>query len=351
MHTRASIRFIAYLVFFMLTAAASSAHATKLYNDEDRNPLAEAAMDASNGAGRVIASTLTPLTTRSNDSSFYNSQGRVNLLGVTDTSEHGWPLISQATLETLASYGVNYTHIRLGPFTDEEGSEQFLAYAYSDGGKVDLNSWNFAFWQQVRSILSKAESLGIYVEVDLIDAWVLERPHISPWTHTNNVNGVNEGHCDILTRAPGPVQEKFLRKAVAETGEFPNVIYQIGNETFDCRGVITSQYEFGVADIVRDELEVQGFGNRLIGTNSHKKSIECSRKIDYVIRHSDTVPSLICGKPLQVNETGYDTAFLFKELHEAAVSTGVYWHLWRGNLSSDELNSALDYIQSVQASR
>ena len=189
---------------------------------------------------------------------------------------NGFPIISIAALDTLARYQANYTHIRLGPFYSGLRRDQwYLAYMIDPASaKNNLDTWNADYWNSIRGSLGHAQSLGIYVEIDLIDAWLLERPELSPWSKNNNINGINEGDCSIISRPPGSVQAKFIRKAVAETGKYPNVMYQIGNETFDCGGVLSKSYELGIAAIVRDELAKKGYGARLIGTNSERGSIE-----------------------------------------------------------------------------
>lgn len=279
---------------------------------------------------------------------FLDRDGKpVFLLGATicceDAKNLGWPFIHASILETFNDVKANYVHIRTGPFTNSEGPE-FVAYKVVNG-KVDLNQWDPNFWGKLRTIIYQASLQGVYVEVDLIDAWVLERAELTPWSKNNNIQGVDVGNCDILAQAPGAVHEKWIRKIAAETGEFDNVLYQVGNETFDCNGKVKDHWEHGVAVIMRDELTKNDYAIKPIGTNSHKSGIEDAEWIDYINKHSKEVPS-VRAKPVMVNE--YDSAFIsnigpsgFDRLIRLAGSKGISYHLWKGDLSNEDFNKYL----------
>jgi hypothetical protein len=295
-----------------------------------------------------------PLYTRPNDPYFYdNNDNRVFLLGAItccNTPNAGWPYVTAAFLEKLAAHDANYATVRMGPFAyalGETDEPHELPYADAGNRLQNLDQWNPAFWQHIRSLLSKARELGIYVEVDVIDGWILERPERTPWSSGNNVNGVNLG-CEVQKQAPSGIVERWVRKVAAETGSFDNVIYQIGNETFDCCGQGSSvAYEVGVARVLRDELQKQGFGSRPVGTNSHSICVECHPEIDYVAKHQASVPNVVCGKPTMVNEYGEGLPFEFRV--REAISRGVYWQYWRASDSDSVWEANLDLIQQLHA--
>jgi hypothetical protein len=228
---------------------------------------------------------------------------------------------------------------------DNEDAE-FVAYRPAANGKQDLNFWNPGFWTRVRKTIEKARSVGIYTEVDLIDAWILERPPLTPWSKNNNVNGVDDALCANLSRAPNPLYERWLRKVVAETGEYDNVIYQIGNETFDCKRKGSSiAYEVGVANIVRDELKQRGFSSKLIGTNSHNDSIENHPLIDYISVHGEAAPRRRV-KPAMNNEqrSSWVSVSNFETELRRAYRKGTYFQLWRGDLDDNQYRDALQKL-------
>jgi hypothetical protein len=204
-----------------------------------------------------------------------------------EAKPNGWPLVTRKALRQMARAGANWTHVRLGPYPPSAEGEEFAAYA--PGG-----SWNAAFWNRLRGLLAEATRLGVYVEIDVIDAWAFE--------HGRSAFGED---CSVLAGAPRPHHLKWIRKVAAETGGFPNVIYQVGNETFDCD--TTPAWELGVRDALRAAL---GGPTRLIGTNSHDPELEA--QFDYVARHVDEAQAPE-GRPLIVNETGALTPAQFRE--------------------------------------
>lgn len=236
-----------------------------------------------------------------------------------DAKDNGWPLVSLKALRALARAGANWTHVRLGPFPPWAEGRAFAASS-DDGG------WNPAFWNRLRRLLAEAARLGIYVEVDVIDGWALEHGR----------SAFREG-CSVTHREPQRHHLRWIRKVVAETGDFPNVMYQVGNETFDCDA--TLQWEVGVRDALRAAL---GDRRRLIGTNSHDPEIEAH--FDYVARHVEEAqaPS---DRPVIVNETSPLTPAQFREQLEAARRLGSTFVLWRGTMNGRQWQRALRFLQ------
>lgn len=232
--------------------------------------------------------------------------------------ENGWPLVSVKALRTLAAAGVNWTHVRLGPYPAWAEGPAFAAYT-ADGG------WNPAFWQKVRRILAAAAALGIYVEVDVIDAWAFE--------HGRNAFGED---CTAMARAPQRQHLRWIRKVAEETGGFPNVMYQVGNETFDCDA--SPDWEKGVRDALRAALGAQA---RLVGTNSHDPGLEA--EFDYAARHVDEAQAP-AGRPVIVNETRGLTPARFEAQLEAAARLGSTFVLWRGTMNDRQWTRALGIV-------
>jgi hypothetical protein len=132
------------------------------------------------------------------------------------------------------------------------------------------------------------------------------------------------------------------------------VIYQVGNETFDCNGKVTPVWELGLVRIARDQLSKNGFGLRLFGTNSHLSSIEDHYEMDFVNRHDQSVQSKH-SKPYMVNE--YNEDFIvnlgangFAQYLRDAYNKGTYFHLWRGALNNSQWNSYLLKLKEFQTS-
>jgi hypothetical protein len=264
-----------------------------------------------------------------------------------DAKIHWWPLIDRETLEKLASFGLNWTHIRLGPFTVEgEADPNYVGYLTLPDGRVDLDRWFIHFWGRARSAVAWARSLGIYVEVDLVDRWVRQHgasdmPKIDPWRSTNNIQGRAVGGLGIFENAPNDVHEKWIRKCVKELGEFPNVMFNTGNEGFKR---FSLAWELGVRDIVKDELANQGYGDRLIGSNTHDVDIE--RGFDYATRHLREAQN---PEAYPVMVTEYGTLRPEEVLREArdAREKGTSFHFWMGSQSTAERQRTLEGLQQL----
>jgi hypothetical protein len=274
-------------------------------------------------------------------------KGEVKLLGVIvccmDYPQNGWPWVSDSFIQTISESGGNFTHFRLGPFTAQGEKPEFVAYKDAGNGRVDLSEWNDMFWQALANRLSVARSKGVYVELDLIDSWVLERPEIHPWYKENNINGVNEGSCDTITRPITPLQERWLTKIIDVTKGFDNVIYQVSNESFDCGRKLQDEWEISIIDFVH-----RLHPRALVGTNSGRDSIAASA--DYVEDHGYFAQPPR-GKPFMVNEYGADlTPEEIKREMEQARAIGSSFHYWRGGHDDVSFSKTLEYLRSIVSS-
>jgi hypothetical protein len=283
---------------------------------------------------------------------FLNPRGEeVRLLGAivccAEAKQNGWPLVTVETLDLFAARRLNYTHCRLGPFTvageDEPG---FVGYVTVPDGRVDLEQWFPGFWNRTRDIARRARDRRIWVEFDLVDRWVRQHgasdlPEVDPWSARNNVQGVEAGGLEIFERAPGPIHERWVRKAVAELGEFENVLFQVGNEGFKS---FSAAWEVGVYELVRDELRRRGLGARLVATNTQDPALEA--RLDYVNRHSSTAqpPG---DKPILVNEyPSLPPDEVLRQVRRAR-QLGTTFHYWRGDHDRPSWDRTLGELRGV----
>lgn len=128
---------------------------------------------------------------------------------------------------------------RVGPGTARDG-----------GPKFDLRLVNDQWLERLRDRVSSALAAGIYVSVMLFQGWSAG-PKPAPWTdcdnpwmshpfhRDNNINGIDgapddeDGYDRVHTLAEPAVvelQEHYVRAVVDAVNEFPNVLYEIGNE-------------------------------------------------------------------------------------------------------------------------
>lgn len=260
---------------------------------------------------------------------------------------NGWPWASEDQISFHAENGANYMHFRLGPFTRKGERPEFVAYEDAGAGRVNLDVWNDSFWQALSQRVTYARSKGVYVELDLIDAWVLERPEISPWSKGNNINGVDAvgERCDIITRPINSLQERWLTKIIEVTRPFDNVIYQVSNESGgnNCGGVLQEEWELSIIDLMR-----RLHPGALVGTNSGRGGIEAVA--DYVTVHTYFAQPPR-GKPVMVNEYGENLSpeDINREMRDGIRMGGSSFHYWRGNHSRDEFLRTLEYLRSIRA--
>jgi len=236
----------------------------------------------------------------------------------------GWPMVTIATLDEIEAHDLNFTDIRLGPFSHSEPNPVQAYKTVSlndDGGVFDLDQWEPKFWQKLRTLVAHGRS---YKELDLLDVWGLHHS-VTPWSPQRNVNGVNADGLAVTDSPPQPVHEKWIRKIIRETAEFPNVMYVDGNESWKTRGTVWSE---GVIAIAKDELRRMGF-SRPVGSNNE----DLPSNSDYWTFHQKTAAGAR-DKPVMVTE--YQTIPPEGVLNEAARArdNGTSFHYWAGGHDS-----------------
>lgn len=118
-----------------------------------------------------------------------------------------------------------------------------------DGGlKFNLNQFNQAYFDRLRSRVMEAGTRGIYVSIMLFDGWSVGTKNAgdpgNPWVGhplngSNNVNGIDgdtngDGYGyesqTLATQAVTEVQEAYVRKVIDTVNDLDNVLYEICNE-------------------------------------------------------------------------------------------------------------------------
>jgi len=169
-------------------------------------------------------------------------------------------------LATLAAEGMNFTRIFGGSYVEVPAKSfgikrntlaplpgRFLAPwmrsevgGYAGGGnKFDLSTWNPEYFVRYKEFLADAAKAGIVVEISLFSStygdvqWTL-----SPFHFANNVNGTGVSDWKKVTTVENgnvlKFQEEYVRKLVREASAFDNVIFEIQNEPWSDRPVLSS---------------------------------------------------------------------------------------------------------------
>ena len=273
--------------------------------------------------------------------------------GPTEVPTNGWPWISEPYLRELAAHGGNFVHIRVGPNSKVlEPRPDMRPYLDGPNGKPDMNQWNPVFWANLNKLISLAYSLGVYVEIDVLDAWELKEPSQSAFPAPYNT-------VEVLRRAPAPVHQRFINKLVHEIGANVNVLWQMSNESGvpmeactlpdgsqgQCP-IVNLAWDLGIADAIRIQEDLDHYPYHLRSTNAGLKKLDNHGDIDYVNTHQCSAPEQpkYTGKPITVNEcngVGYEN---FRSQLALAQQRGTYYHLWVGDMSEADRLKSLDLI-------
>lgn len=168
-------------------------------------------------------------------------------------------------LATLEADGLNYTRLFTGSYVEVPAKSfgilhndlapepgRFLApWARSDtpgyaggGNKFDLDRWNAEFFSRLRDFLAEASRRGIVVEITLFSSHYGEAQwQLSPFNAANNVNATSAIDWKALhtleNRNILTFQEKYTRKLIREANSFDNVVFEIQNEPWSDRPVLS----------------------------------------------------------------------------------------------------------------
>ena len=172
---------------------------------------------------------------------------------------------SHKYLATLEASGMNYTRAFGGSYVEEPAKSfgikrnnlapergRFIApwarsevAEYAGGGnKFDLEKWNPEYFSRLHDFLGEAARRGIVVEIGLFSSQYGEvQWNLSPFRRENNVNQTDAiDWKKVNTLENGNIlvyQEKYVRKLVREANAYPNVMFEISNEPWSDRPVLT----------------------------------------------------------------------------------------------------------------
>lgn len=268
---------------------------------------------------------------------------------------YGWPLVDEAWIGLTSSSGVNFLHLRLGPYltSTANGETELATYGggyEEDGGVADLDLFNPRFWARVRTLISQARARHMWVEVDLVDGWAIKHcrwgdvPGYSAWAREGNAQGIDlcatAGSGGFAT---GSTVDRWVRQVVRETGSFDNVVYQDGNE-ISLVANYSPAWTTALRDAVRSEETRLGLIRHLFGTNADVAAAISAA--DFVELHQDQPATVTqCGgKPCLVNEYNPRPPLTAAQFHQrfcAAKSQGTSFWYWRHEQSEAVMNQSL----------
>jgi len=168
-------------------------------------------------------------------------------------------------LQTLQADGLNETRLFGGSYVEAPGvsfgiqrntiapaaGRLILPWArcpetgYAGGGnKFDLDKWDPEYFRRLDDFLSEAQRRGVIIEISLFSSQYGEPQwKMSPFNPANNASQIGPADWKTLNTLDNggllAVQERYVRKLVHEANAHPNVIFELQNEPWSDRGVLT----------------------------------------------------------------------------------------------------------------
>lgn len=191
---------------------------------------------------------------------------------------------------------------------------------YANGGnKFDLAKWDENYFTRLKDFVREAGKRNIVVELDLFsNIYDTVQWKLSPLYHSNNINGlpqVRDWKEVLSLKHPGliDIQEKMVRKIIAELKDFDNLYYEICNEPyFGDTAALRSWEDHMTAVVVDAEKDFQK--KHLISHNvqNNFKYLPAPRPgVSVYNFHYAHPPRTVAANynlnfPLGDNETGFD---------------------------------------------
>lgn len=269
-------------------------------------------------------------------------------------------------LDELQSMGLNITRTFSGIYVEPAGAFNIkmntLAPAYgrficpwarspisgytNGGNKFDLTKWDEAYFARLKDFITQAGKRNIIVELDLFSNFYdTIQWKLSPLYFSNNVNSIIRitDHKEVLSLQHPElleVQEKMVRKIVAELKDFDNLYYEVCNEPYFGDTTALKKWESHMTGIVTDA--EKNFRNKHLISNNvanhHRFVPEPRSGVSVYNFHYARPPVTVAmnyhlNLPLGDNETGFD----------GIVGTTYRKEAWNFTLAGGALFNHLDY--------
>jgi len=127
--------------------------------------------------------------------------------------------------------------------------------------KFNLDKFNPAYFERMRSRVIEARDRGIYVSVMLFEGYGLQRIKDSlkshPFHKENNINGINgdkngDGLGVEIHELVNPdilaIQKKYIKKVIDTVNDLDNVLYEISNENHP----ESTPFQYAMIDFIHD---------------------------------------------------------------------------------------------------
>lgn len=313
----------------------------------------------------------TPISLHAENGHYFSWNGKPTLL--ITSGEHYGALLNldfdfDRYFETLAKDGLNHTRLFSGNYREMQESFGIQANTmapapnryispwirsadpgYHHGGnKFDLSRFDPAYFERLHALMKSAKKHGIVVEFTLFCPLYGDPEWLSsPFKAENNINGIGKCPMDEVLSLKHPelveVQEKFVRKVVAELNGYDNLYFEICNEPYVKK--VPDDWQAHMVRVLA-EVEKELPNRHLISlnvANGRKKVTDPPAEVSIFNFHYCVPPDVVAmnyglGKLIGENETGFrgPDDFLYR-------TEG-----WDFMLAGGGLYNNLDYSFSVE---
>lgn len=277
----------------------------------------------------------------------------------------------QGMFDTLKSNGLNLARIWVW-CGEEKGLKNYVYMSpflrtgpglANDGlPKYDLTRFNPVFFERLSQVCQAARRRGIYLQLTLIDCWMIKHAFLWKMHACNRANNINRvdgdpdktgrgtdskrGFCSLGNHGTLAVQEAFIRKVIDTINPFDNVFIEIANENF-----YNSQWELSLCQYVHQYEKNMPNHHLVMPMDLPDHSYGGIQSWDLDILHANLMKDKSLDKPLifdtdGMGHNGYpDDATIRKAAWTAFVSGGNVDYL------DQSLQTGSEFHGDVQGSR
>lgn len=177
-----------------------------------------------------------------------------------------------AMFDSLKAHEINFARVwlwKLYEWNPATGILNLCPYRREGPGlandgrpKYNLDKFDPVFFARLKAMCKAAQDRGIYLQLILLDTWMLKRNdlwRLAAFHRDNNVNGVDgdprntkngmdaeKGYCSQGNPKALQYQQSFIRKVVETLNGFDNIFYEIGNENY-----YNEKWELSLCDYIK----------------------------------------------------------------------------------------------------
>lgn len=196
------------------------------------------------------------------------------------TGDYTWEMFSAVDFdyikmfESLKSRGLNLARIWLwwgceqfSPLGNKIHIEPYLregpGVANDGRPKYNLDKFNPAFFQKLTDFCKAAEKNGIYLQLMMMDAWMIKHDYLwklNAFNRDNNLNNVDgdpndtrrgtdkkQGFCSMGNQKVADYQKAYIKKVVETVNGFNKIFFEIANENY-----YSEEWELMLCDYIKE---------------------------------------------------------------------------------------------------